>query len=92
MEINILIVDDEEDIGFALQHGLSKDGYHVTTILSGEEGVEYIKNNLIDLVLLDIRLPEKDGFQVLQEIKEIDPDILVVMMTEIGRASCRERV
>ncbi|HDL17919.1 MAG TPA: sigma-54-dependent Fis family transcriptional regulator [Bacteroidetes bacterium] len=81
MEINILIVDDEEDIGFALQHGLSKDGYHVTTILSGEEGVEYIKNNLIDLVLLDIRLPEKDGFQVLQEIKEIDPDILVVMMT-----------
>lgn len=81
METNILIVDDEEDIGFALQHGLSKDGYHVTTVLSGEEGLEYIKNNLIDLVLLDIRLPEKDGFQVLQEIKEIDPDILVVMMT-----------
>ncbi len=81
VETNILIIDDEEDIGFALSRSLAKDGHQVKAVLSGEEGLEYIKNNLVDLVLLDIRLPNMDGFQVLNVIKEIDPDPLVIMMT-----------
>ena len=81
LDTRILIIDDEEDIGFGLKRSLEKDGHQVESLLSGEEGIDYIKNNLIDLVLLDIRLPNKDGFQVLSELKEIDPDILVIMMT-----------
>jgi len=81
METKLLIIDDEDDIGFALSRSLSKDGHQIETVTTGEAGIEYIKNNLVDLVLLDIRLPNKNGFQVLKEIKEIDPDVLIVMMT-----------
>ena len=81
LETKLLIIDDEEDIGFALSRNLEKDGHLVESVLSGEDGLEYIRNNIVDLVLLDIRLPKKDGFQILKEIKEIDPDILIIMMT-----------
>lgn len=81
LETKLLIIDDEEDIGFALSKSLEKDGHQVESVLSGEDGLEYIRNNIVDLVLLDIRLPKKDGFQILKEIKGIDPDILIVMMT-----------
>lgn len=81
MEQNLLIIEDNEDLGISIAEAMQKKGYRVHTVTSGEDGLEYIQDNWVDLSLLDIRLPGKDGLQVLREIKENDPEICVVMMT-----------
>ncbi|MBN2417402.1 sigma-54-dependent Fis family transcriptional regulator [bacterium] len=77
----ILIVEDNDDLLFTLNQVLKKEGYKLYSAASGEEAVKLINNELIDLVLLDLRLPKMNGIEVLQKIKERDPDILVLMMT-----------
>lgn len=77
----ILIVEDNDDLLFTLNQVLKKEGYKLFSAASGEEAVTLINNELIDLVLLDLRLPKMNGIEVLQKIKERDPDILVLMMT-----------
>jgi len=76
----ILVVDDEQLIRWSLKDRLSDEGYRVVeaataaaAIARGEEGV--------DLVLLDYKLPDGDGLQVLKKLKERDPDILVILLT-----------
>jgi len=76
----ILVVDDEQLIRWSLKDRLSDEGYRVieadtaaSAIARGEEGV--------DLVLLDYKLPDGDGLQVLKKLKERDPDILVILLT-----------
>ena len=81
VEANILIIEDNEDLGFSIAEVLRKKDYDVKTTLMGEEGLEIVKNQIVDLVLLDIRLPDRDGLEILKELKDWDPDILVVMMT-----------
>ena len=77
----ILIVEDNDDLLFTLNQVLKKEGYKLFSAASGEEAVKIFNNELIDLVLLDLRLPKMNGIEVLQKIKERDPDILVLMMT-----------
>jgi len=81
VEASILIIEDNEDLGFSIAEVLRKRGYEVKTALTGEEGVKIIKDQIVDLVLLDIRLPGKDGLEILKKIKAWDQDILVIMMT-----------
>jgi len=76
----ILVVDDEQLIRWSLKDRLSSEGFRVieadtaaSAIARGEEGV--------DLVLLDYKLPDGDGLQVLKKLKERDPDILVILLT-----------
>ena len=54
------------------------------TASDGEEGIEKIKNNVIDLVLTDYRMPKKNGLEVLKETKQINPNIDVVVITAFG--------
>ena len=84
MKNRILIVDDEEAIRFSLKNGLSDAGYEVITCEKGEEVIEKIEKWSPHLVLLDIRLPDKNGFDVLIEIKRKFSYIQVVMMTAYG--------
>lgn len=63
---------------------LSKLGYQVKTASSGEEAIEILKKEIFDLMLLDIRLPAMDGMQVLAKAHEIDPDLLVIIITAYG--------
>ncbi len=77
----ILVVEDNDDLLFTLQQVLKKEGYKLFTAESGEDAFEIFKKELIDLVLLDLRLPKMNGIEVLQRLKEHDPDILVLMMT-----------
>lgn len=81
MEPNLLVIEDNEDLGLSIAEVLRKKGFCVNTVFSGEDGYDFVKNNFVDLTLLDIRLPGKNGLQILQELKELDPDIIVIMMT-----------
>ncbi len=79
----ILIVDDEETLATFLAKVLKEDNadFEIEVKTTGEEALEILPEYSPDLVLLDIRLPKKDGTQVLKEIKEYDEGIQVIMMT-----------
>ncbi len=79
---NILIVDDEKGMRDSL-HMLLRDNYNVHLAKSGKEAIKTIKSAPIDLVLLDIRLPEINGIEVLKIIKGIDESIEVIMVTAV---------
>jgi DNA-binding NtrC family response regulator len=81
MKPSILIVDDDEVMQQTLSDVLKKRGYEIFLVGSGNGALSVIKKNVIDLVLLDMRLPDVDGIEVLKKIKELDTEILVIMMT-----------
>src|SRR5215472_13074415 len=76
----ILVVDDEPLIRYALRDGLMADGYHVVEAGTAAEALAKSREG-VDLVLLDYRLPDGDGLSVLKQIKEHDPDTLVILLT-----------
>ncbi len=89
----VLIIDDEKLVRWSLQQKLSKEGYEVESAPTGEEGLNLIRDDGYDLVLLDLRLPGMDGVQVLQEIKKLEREIGVVMLTaDTGLAQAVECV
>jgi DNA-binding NtrC family response regulator len=77
----ILIVDDQESILDVLSIMLQREGYEVVTALSGEAALEIVRNEGIDLAIADIKMMPMDGIAVLEGIKGIDPEIVVIMMT-----------
>ena len=77
----VLIIDDEKLVRWSLQQKLSREGYETESAPTGEEGLNLIREDGYDLVLLDLRLPGLDGVQVLQEIKKLDREIGVIMLT-----------
>ncbi len=81
MKPSILIVDDDEIMRETLLDVLKKSGYEIYAEGSGNGALSLIKKHIIDLVLLDMKLPDIDGLEVLKKIKELDTDILVIIMT-----------
>lgn len=77
----ILVIDDEPDIGWLFSKILSEEGYQVLISLNGEEGISKIKKEQPDLVFLDLKLPGKDGIEILKEIRTFDKDLLVIVLT-----------
>jgi DNA-binding NtrC family response regulator len=83
-DAKILIIDDEKLLRWSLQQNLSKEGYTVVTAEKGLEGLEIFKEELPDITLLDIHLPDISGLSVLEKIKEFDRDAIVIMITAYG--------
>ncbi len=81
MKPAILVVDDDEVMRQTLSDVLKKKGYMVSTAETGGQTISSVKEQLFDLVLLDIRLPDMDGLDVLKGIKEIESDLMVIVMT-----------
>jgi len=77
----ILVCDDEDALRTILSSELAGAGYDVATAADGEEGITEVKNQKFDLVLLDIKMPKKDGFEVLKYIKKEQPAVKVIMLT-----------
>jgi DNA-binding NtrC family response regulator len=77
----ILVVDDEEALRTVLSTELSSEGYEVSAAADGNEAIDLVKDNNYDLVLLDIKMPNVDGFEVLKFVKGTKPDIKVIMLT-----------
>lgn len=80
----ILVIDDEKDICDLFEKVLTEEGYTVLTALSGLRAIEIALENKPDLVLLDLRMPEMDGIEVLRRLKKIDKNIVIIMITAYG--------
>ena len=76
----VLVVDDEDLIRWSLRERLSADGYGIREAGTGAEAMELFREG-VDLVLLDYRLPDTDGLALLRQMKSLDPDVLVVLLT-----------
>jgi DNA-binding NtrC family response regulator len=80
-EYNILIIDDEQTQREVLTGYLKKKGYHILSADAGDEGIKLIKQNTVDIVLSDFKMPDKTGLEVLEEVKNINPEISFVIIT-----------
>ena len=78
---SILVIDDDASIVETLDLYLTEEGYKVRTALTGTEGLNKYVQNPSDVVILDIRLPDVDGFSVLEDLKEENENVKVIMIT-----------
>lgn len=78
---SILVIDDDPLIRKTLSSHLTKEGYEVLQAENGEEGFQKYKESFPDLVILDIRLPDMDGLEVLSKIKDKNRDAFIIIMT-----------
>src|SRR3989338_4031925 len=79
--IRILLIDDQKDFIDTISFWLRTKGHEVKTAMSGMEGVEEIKKGGIDLVFLDFKMPDMNGLQTLEKIREFNKTIPVVIVT-----------
>ena len=84
MTPKILVIDDEERMCWALERALSHEGYQVVTATRGLRGIELARETEPSLVILDLKMPDIGGIEVLKEIKGINPSIPVIMITAHG--------
>ncbi|OPY64373.1 MAG: Sporulation initiation phosphotransferase F [Syntrophorhabdus sp. PtaU1.Bin050] len=82
--MRLLVVDDEENIRFLFKEELEEEGYEVDLASSGLEALSKIKDSLYDLVVLDIKMPGMSGIQTLNEIKNINKDLPVILCSAYG--------
>lgn len=82
----ILVVDDEPDFCSIVQGQLEKEGYDVDLAYNGVEGLEKVRSNPPDAIVLDVMMPEKDGYEVCKELKadEATAGIPVVLLTAVA--------
>ena len=83
-EKSILIVDDEKNILLTLSQSLEALQVEIDTAANGEEALAKLKEKEFDLILLDIRMPGMDGMEVLRRVREIRPDIRMIMISAYG--------
>jgi DNA-binding response OmpR family regulator len=91
-EKRILIVDDEPDVNLALRIVLEDNSFIVDSFNDPLRALENFKANLYDLIILDIKMPKKDGFEVYKEILKIDNKVKVCFLTagDINYRSLKE--
>ena len=78
---SVLIIDDEQEIRESLEQLLSLEGYQADSAATGEEGLRKIEGGVFDLALLDINLPDRNGLDLLKQIKHAAPEVGVIMIT-----------
>lgn len=81
MQINILIVDDDKDICEYVQMLLTQSGYHVETLTDSTKVVDTLREIHYHMVILDLMMPKLSGVEVLNQIREVDDDIAIVVFT-----------
>lgn len=81
---NILLVDDEELLLCSLGVELRHEGYVVTTAGNGKEALAKLKNISTDLIVSDLSMPEMGGLELLEKVKEYDPEISFILLTGYG--------
>ena len=82
----ILIVDDEPDFVTMLKHNFQSEGYTVAVAYNGVEAIQKVKNSPPDAIVLDVMMPEKDGYEVCSELKNDDryADIPIILLTAVS--------
>jgi len=80
----ILVVDDEPNYQIVLSELLREEGFEVFTAGNGKEALKIISGTDVDLIITDMRMPELDGLGLLEEVKTLNPDLPVIMVTAFG--------
>jgi DNA-binding NtrC family response regulator len=81
LKATVLVIDDERLLLDSLNRALSREGYHVLAAVNGREALAAFEENFPDLVLLDVKLPDADGIQLLQKFRQRNPRCPVIIMT-----------
>ncbi|MEN8780717.1 MAG: response regulator [Desulfobacterales bacterium] len=86
LQKRILIVDDEPDFAAIVQGNLEKEGFEVEVAYNGVEGLQKVQSNPPDAIVLDVMMPEKDGYVVCKELKGDDKycDIPIILLTAVA--------
>ena len=80
----VLVVDDEPDSVELLQEFLTGKGYEIVTASNGEEALRKVKEERPHLVLLDVRMPDMNGLDVLRKVRQFDHEVGVIMVTAVN--------
>src|SRR5208283_3781328 len=89
--MRLLIAEDDKALGQFLSRGLEADGHRVRLAYDGAAAVEAFRQDMPDLTILDLNMPVKDGEQVLQEVRALDPDLPVLVLTARQEVDTRVR-
>lgn len=89
---NILIVEDEQLVRWSLTHALSKAGFNITTVASGDAVMEQLHSAHYDLVITDVDLPKLNGFQVASQVKHYCSEIPVILTSAVGVGDARMKM
>ena len=87
---HMLIVEDEPDISECLQRFFGQRGFSVDASFSGEEAMERLQTRVADVILLDLMLPGVSGIEVLKRVKELHPELKVVIVTAVDQQDIRD--
>lgn len=88
----ILIVDDDQNLRRLMHETLEAIGYLAVSASDGVDAIRLVKTEQIDLVIADISMPEMDGLQLLQQVKEFNPRIPVLLITGVNMNNIKDRV
>jgi two-component system OmpR family response regulator/two-component system response regulator MprA len=86
---HILLVEDEPDVASFVQKGLDEEGYDVAWVKEGHRALEYVQQQPVDLVLLDIRLPDLSGIEVCERLRLHRPGLPIMMLTALDAVEDR---
>ena len=90
MTDRVLVIEDDADIALGVRTVLSRNGFEVTTVTEGREGLRVFHSERPDIVVLDVGLPEMDGWTVLERIRELS-EVPVLMLTSHGQEADKVR-
>ncbi len=80
----ILLIDDDDSLNKVIAYQLQQMGYDVSSAEDGTSGLSLFKENTFDIVLTDLQLPDIDGMEILSQIRQIDKDVIVIIITAYG--------
>ena len=83
-QIKVLVAEDDMNIRMGLVDTLESEGYRVSQAKDGKQAMQLFENDSFDLVLLDIMMPEKSGYDVCRDIRAINEDVPIIMLTAKG--------
>ncbi|WP_135081682.1 response regulator [Terasakiella sp. SH-1] len=83
----VLLVDDDIDVRFAMSQVLKRLGYDILEAANGIEALERLRERSVDHILLDIFMPEKDGFETINDVRRLYPDIKIIAMSGYNESS-----
>ncbi|MBI4711838.1 MAG: response regulator [Planctomycetes bacterium] len=78
---NLMVVDDEPLIGELLTRYFTKNNYEVKYFANGKRALDYLKNNPVDLMMTDMRMPDMNGLEVVKASKSLRPEMPILVMT-----------
>ncbi|MGQ9638698.1 MAG: sigma-54-dependent transcriptional regulator, partial [Thermodesulfobacteriota bacterium] len=82
--LKIMIIEDEPLMRITIQDSLEAEGYDVSIAETGQKGLSIFRKNMSDILITDLKLPDTDGLQILNEVKQMNPETQVIMITAYG--------